>query len=61
VLKGQQLRIFSITGDGRLTGSTVRLQNGVRLRSAVEGPDGDLYITTDSRPGGDQILHVTPH
>jgi glucose/arabinose dehydrogenase len=61
VLKGEQLRVFSITSDGRLTGSTVRLQNGVRLRSAVQGPDGDLYVTTDSRPGGDQIWKITPH
>jgi hypothetical protein len=30
----------------------------VRLRTAVEGPFGDLYMTTDENPGA--ILRVHP-
>ena len=30
------------------------------LRTPVEGPDGNLYVTTDARPGGDEILRVQP-
>jgi aldose sugar dehydrogenase len=66
VLKGSQLRLMYLDGPGNVTGSTPILQNGVRLRSVVEGPDGSLYISTDQRNGStaangqDQIWKVTP-
>ena len=55
-----------LDGPGNVTGSTAILQNGVRLRSVVEGPDGALYISTDQRNGSstsnaqDQIWRVVP-
>jgi glucose/arabinose dehydrogenase len=64
VLKGSQLRLMYLDGPGNVTGSTPILQNGVRLRSAVEGPDGALYISTDQRNGStaangqDQIWRI---
>jgi glucose/arabinose dehydrogenase len=60
VLKGQQVRVFFPQPNGVLTGDVVTLARGVRLRSAVEGPDGLLYLATDARPGGDQIWKITP-
>jgi glucose/arabinose dehydrogenase len=60
VLKGAQLRVYFPQSDGAITGTLVRLQDGVRLRSAVQGPDGNLYVSTDARAGGDQIWKVVP-
>jgi aldose sugar dehydrogenase len=66
VLKGSQLRLMYFDGPGYVTGTTPILRNGVRLRSAVEGPDGSLYISTDQRNGStpasgqDQIWRLTP-
>jgi len=31
----------------------------VRLRAVVLGPDGDLYVSTDGKAGGDEIWRVT--
>jgi hypothetical protein len=36
----------------------VRIQDQGRLRSAVQGPDGDLYIAQDATPG--KILRAHP-
>ncbi|HZP28881.1 MAG TPA: PQQ-dependent sugar dehydrogenase [Acidimicrobiia bacterium] len=66
VLKGSQLRLMYLDGAGDITGTTAVLQNGVRLRSAVEGPDGALYVSTDQRNGStaangqDQIWRISP-
>jgi glucose/arabinose dehydrogenase len=66
VLKGSQLRLMYLDGPGNVAGSTAILKNGVRLRSAVQGPDGNLYISTDQRNGSnatngqDQIWKVVP-
>ena len=32
-----------------------------RLRSAVMGPDNNLYLTTSNDEGADRILRVVPH
>jgi len=32
----------------------------VRLRSAVQGPDGALYVVTDGNNGAGAIWRVTP-
>ena len=61
VLKGMHLRVFFVRSDGSIRVTTSRLSLGIRLRTPVEGPDGNLYVTTDARPGGDQILRVRPN
>jgi glucose/arabinose dehydrogenase len=59
VLKAQQLRVLGFTADGRRVEAqwTVLTDRG-RLRSAVQGPDGNLYVATDAAAG--VILVVTP-
>jgi glucose/arabinose dehydrogenase len=59
VLKDQQLRIFALAGNGPVVAQEwIELRSGKRLRSAVQGPDGDLYIATDENPG--EILRIHP-
>ena len=59
VLKDQHLRIITFNGDRTAVEEQfVRLTGYGRLRSAVFGPDGSLYIATDANPG--RILKVTP-
>jgi glucose/arabinose dehydrogenase len=60
VLKAHHLRIFFLNGAGGISGETAVLTNSPRLRSAVLGPDGNLYITTDVGGGGGQIWQVVP-
>lgn len=60
VLKGSHLRIFLVRPDGSIRATLVRMYAGVRLRTPVEGPDGNLYVTTDNRPGGDLIYRIVP-
>jgi glucose/arabinose dehydrogenase len=44
-----------------LTASPVTaLARGVRLRSAVQGPDGALYIATDGANATGAIWRITP-
>jgi glucose/arabinose dehydrogenase len=58
-LKDSKLRIMFLDGAGNVTGSYPTL-GGKRLRSAVEGPDGNLYISTDAGAGNDAIYKVVP-
>jgi glucose/arabinose dehydrogenase len=53
VLKGRELRLISTAGAQ----STLVTGQG-RMRVAVEGPDGLLYVLTDANPG--RVLQVTP-
>jgi glucose/arabinose dehydrogenase len=57
VLKGTQLRMINLNPGQSDPGGAV-ITNLGRLRVAVEGPDGRLYLLTDADPG--QILQVTP-
>ena len=59
VLKGTELRVLA-TYDGNDVPETtwVRIEDQGRLRSVVQGPDGNLYIAQDANPG--KILKVTP-
>ena len=54
VLKDQQLRMVDVASGA----SAVVLTGQGRLRVAVEGPDGRLYVLVDANPG--RILQVTP-
>jgi len=59
VLKGSQLRVMQINAAGTaVTAQWTAVTDQGRLRTAVEGPDGNLYLATDADPG--QILRVTP-
>jgi glucose/arabinose dehydrogenase len=61
VLKGQQLRVLGLTPDGRSVEIqwTVLTDRG-RLRSAVQAPDGSLWVATDAGGGGGSILRISP-
>lgn len=62
VLKGSHLRMFRLSPDGRRpTAVSLALNNHGRLRSAVIGPDGALYVTTSNGARTDEILRVEPH
>jgi glucose/arabinose dehydrogenase len=59
-LKGRHLRVMFLGPSGDVVSTTVALSVGVRLRSAVQGPDGNLYVVTDVGNGGGEIWKVTP-
>lgn len=61
VLKDRHLMIMQISSNGLTTLSTQKVfdSDGYRLRSAVQGPDGNLYVSTDNG-SGDQIWRITP-
>jgi glucose/arabinose dehydrogenase len=59
-LKDSDARVMFLDGNGNVAFASPILANGVRLRSAVEGPDGNLYISTDLGGGNDAIWKVTP-
>jgi glucose/arabinose dehydrogenase len=60
VLKDRHLRVMVLNGLGGIDGSVSALAGGPRLRSAVLGPDGNLFITTDVGGGGGEIWRVVP-
>lgn len=59
-LKDSEARVMFLDGNGNISFATPILANGVRLRSAVQGPDGNLYIATDVAAGGGAIWKVVP-
>ena len=56
------MRIFSVSGivAESIEGHQVPLADRGRLRSAVQGPDGNRYISTDDGSMNDQILKAVP-
>ena len=59
-LKESDLRRFAVTEDGTVALVDTLLDGSFgRLRAAVIGPDGALYLTT-SNGSGDRILRVVP-
>jgi glucose/arabinose dehydrogenase len=60
LLKGRKLLVFALDSQGRVTNGAAAITNQGRLRSAVLGPGGDLYLTTDNGGGTDRILRVVP-
>ena len=66
-LRGAQLRRLSFQ-DGRIVGDEPLLAGRFgRLRTVVDGPDGDLYALTSNRDGrgqprrgDDRIIRITP-
>ena len=61
VLKDSELRIMTIAADGKsVTAQSIQFQGTYgRLRTAVQGPDGDLYIPRDE-DADTTILKVHP-
>jgi glucose/arabinose dehydrogenase len=59
-LKDSRARVMFLDGNGNVSFATRILEHGIRLRSAVQGPDGNLYITTDAGGGSDAIWRVVP-
>ena len=59
VLGHTQLRILKFNREGTFVRGWIPLK-GNRLRSAVQGPDGNLYLTTANGGGNDRILKVVP-
>ncbi len=60
LLKGSRLLLFKLNAQGNVAEITTTLRGYGRLRSPVQGPDGNLYITTDNGGNTDKILKVTP-
>jgi glucose/arabinose dehydrogenase len=62
VLKAQELLVVffdDFLGFSSI-GTTFNMRGAGRLRSAVEGPDGNLYVSTDNGGGADVILRAVP-
>lgn len=59
-LKDSKARVMFLDGAGNIVSASPILEHGIRLRSAVQGPDGNLYIATDVGGGGGAIWKVTP-
>lgn len=61
MLKAQHLKVLAINEQNQVTGEIKLFQSQFgRLRTAVQGPDGLLYLATDSATNN-QIIRVTPH
>jgi glucose/arabinose dehydrogenase len=58
-LKDSQARVMVLNGAGGVASSSPFLGGFGRLRSVVQGPDGNLYVSTDNG-AGDVIVKVTP-
>ncbi len=59
VLKGKQVRIMTFDASNALKDQRAVLTEFGRIRSTVQGSDGNLYISTDNGTG-DKIIKVTP-
>jgi glucose/arabinose dehydrogenase len=66
-LRGDELRRLELRGDRIVADQALLRGRYGRLRTVVEGPDGDLYVLTSNRDGrgapirsDDRILRITP-
>lgn len=59
MLKGQGIKLFTVTKAGKVTGQQTILKGYGRIRTVQQGPDGNLYVTT-SNVKGDAIYRVAP-
>ncbi|HEX2700620.1 MAG TPA: PQQ-dependent sugar dehydrogenase [Acidimicrobiales bacterium] len=59
-LKGAQLRALTLDAAGALVSEKVLVNDQGRLRTAVQGPDGSVYVATSNGNGTDKIFRVTP-
>jgi len=60
ILGGERIYILRLDAAGTMLSHTpINLPQGARIRSLVQGPNGDLYVATDSDSG--QLWQVTPN
>lgn len=59
-LKGESVRFIQINGDGSVKNDKKELTSFGRIRTVVEGPGSNLYLTTDNGGGKDKIIRVIP-
>lgn len=59
VQKDMHIRRLS-NNDGKLGGESVFFDGVGRVRSVVEAPNGDLYVTTDNKRSNDKIVIISP-
>jgi len=57
-LSGQHLVRLTLDGDRVAGEERLLTELGARIRDVVEGPDGALYVATDSPQG--RVLRLTP-
>lgn len=58
VLKGNEVRVLAFDSATQVEAQWTRITDRGRIRAAVQGPDGSLYLLTDAASG--QLLRVTP-
>jgi glucose/arabinose dehydrogenase len=56
IMATQRLDVLQLDSRGVLIGTTTADLPAERMRSVVQGPDGNLYVATD----GGEIWRVTP-
>ena len=59
VLKGKEVRVIKFKKDYTLDFQKTVVSDVGRVRTAVQGPDGNLYISTDNGTN-DKIIKLTP-
>jgi glucose/arabinose dehydrogenase len=55
------LWVADVNSAGQVLDEGVALGDQGRLRSVAQGPDGNLYVTTDNGGGTDRIIRLTPN
>jgi len=61
VLKDEHVRLLELDDQGKLKSESVLFAGEFgRIRSAVQGPFSNLYLTTDNGKGGDKIIRISP-
>jgi glucose/arabinose dehydrogenase len=56
IMEARRLDVLQLDSRGVLVGTTTADLPAERIRSVVQGPDGNLYVATD----GDKVWRVTP-
>ncbi len=61
LLAGRRIEILRLNAAGSSATNTPILNTlNIRLRTAVLGPDGALYVLTNDKPGGDEVWKISP-
>jgi aldose sugar dehydrogenase len=61
MLKQRELVSLKLASDGRVLDKGLALDGTYgRLRSVIQGPDGNVYVTTDNGNDSDVIVRLTP-